>query len=52
VQISFGEPIRVDSAADRKRIAREAETEVRRLHAAAMRGRPLPRQVAKQAAVH
>jgi 1-acyl-sn-glycerol-3-phosphate acyltransferase len=39
VQISFGEPIRVDSAADRKRIARDAEAEVRRLHAAALRGR-------------
>lgn len=52
VQISFGEPIRVDGAADRKRIAREAEAEVRRLHAAAMRGRAAALQVAKGAAVH
>lgn len=51
VHITFGEPIRVDSAADRKRVAREAEAEVRRLHAAAMRGRAAPPQVAKRAAV-
>jgi 1-acyl-sn-glycerol-3-phosphate acyltransferase len=40
VIITFGEPVRVDATTDRKRLAREAEASVRRLHATALRGRP------------
>ncbi|MDR6285282.1 1-acyl-sn-glycerol-3-phosphate acyltransferase [Methylopila jiangsuensis] len=38
VTVSFGAPIRVDAATDRKAVARSAEAEVRRMTAAALRG--------------
>ncbi|MFD1703252.1 lysophospholipid acyltransferase family protein [Methylopila henanensis] len=38
VTVTFGEPIRVDGATDRKAVARQAEREVRRMTAEALRG--------------
>jgi lyso-ornithine lipid O-acyltransferase len=40
VTVSWGEPVAYDIHADRKEIARKAETAVRRMSAAALRGRP------------
>jgi 1-acyl-sn-glycerol-3-phosphate acyltransferase len=39
--VSFGEPIAADATADRKRVAKDLETTVRRMTAAALHRRPL-----------
>jgi lyso-ornithine lipid O-acyltransferase len=45
--VSFGEPVAVDSATDRKAVTRQLETAVRRLLATTLRGRPLVAQAAE-----
>ena len=45
--VSFGEPVAVDSATDRKAMTRQLETAVRRLLATTLRGRPLVAQAAE-----
>jgi 1-acyl-sn-glycerol-3-phosphate acyltransferase len=42
VTLAFGEPRPLTAGADRKKLAKEAETEVRRMLVALNRGRPLP----------
>ncbi len=44
--VSFGEPVAVNSASDRKAITRQLETAVRRLLATTLRGRPLAAEAA------
>jgi 1-acyl-sn-glycerol-3-phosphate acyltransferase len=44
--VSFGEPVAVDNASDRKAVTRQLETAVRRLLATTLRGRPLAAEVA------
>jgi 1-acyl-sn-glycerol-3-phosphate acyltransferase len=45
--VSFGEPVAVSSATDRKAVTRQLETAVRRLLATTLRGRPLVPQAAE-----
>lgn len=49
VTLSWGEPVEPESAADRKAVVRSVETAVRRLTAAALRGRPIGAPTAPEA---